>query len=115
MAVPEDQIGNPTLVDYLAEASIRLVQQGTRGIVNVVGKDLLPRSEFAKALARVFGLDPAMIVPVPTASLKQRAQRPLRGGLRTDKLYGLLGAEAISLEEALKRLRRRWWGDAQSA
>ncbi|MBI2987266.1 MAG: lipopolysaccharide biosynthesis protein RfbH [Deltaproteobacteria bacterium] len=113
MAVPEDQIGNPTLVDYLAEASIRLVQQGTRGIVNVVGKDLLPRSEFAKALARVFGLDPAMIVPVSTASLKQRAERPLRGGLKVERLSQLLGTEAMSLEEAFKRLRRQWRGDAQ--
>jgi dTDP-4-dehydrorhamnose reductase len=67
MQVPEDQVGNPTLVDYLAEASIRLVQQETRGIVNVVGKDLLSRSEFGKALARAYGLDPEMITPVPTA------------------------------------------------
>ncbi|MEE9569833.1 MAG: lipopolysaccharide biosynthesis protein RfbH [Candidatus Binatia bacterium] len=113
MQVPEDQVGNPTLVDYLAEASIRLVQQETRGIVNVVGKDLLSRSEFGKALARVFGLDPELITPVPTASLKQRALRPLRGGLKIERLSQLLGTEAMSLEEALKRLRRQWSGDIQ--
>jgi len=113
LQVPEDQVGNPTLVDYLAEASVRLVQQHTCGIVNVVGKDLIPRSEFSRALARVFGLDPQMIVPVPTASLKQRAQRPLQGGLKTEKLGRLLGTEAMSLDEALKRLRRQWRGDAQ--
>ena len=113
MQVPEDQIGNPTLVDFLAEASIRLVQQDTRGIVNVVGKDLLSRSEFGKALARAFGLDPEMITPVPTADLEQRAQRPLRGGLKIEKLSQLLGTEAMHLEEALKRLRRKWRGDSQ--
>jgi len=113
MQVPEDQVGNPTLVDYLAEASIRLVQQGTRGIVNVVGKDLLSRSEFGKALARAYGLDPEMITPVPTASLKQRALRPLCGGLQTERLSRLLSTEAMSLEEALKRLRRQWRGDIQ--
>jgi dTDP-4-dehydrorhamnose reductase len=111
MQVPEDQVGNPTLVDYLAEASIRLVQQETRGIVNVVGKDLLSRSEFGKALARVYGMDPEMITPVPTASLKQRAQRPLWGGLKIERLSQLLGTEAMSLEEALKRLHRQWRGD----
>jgi CDP-6-deoxy-D-xylo-4-hexulose-3-dehydrase len=113
MQVPEDQIGNPTLVDYLAEASVRLVQQEIQGIVNVVGKDRLSRSEFGKALARVFNLDPEMITPVPTSVLKQRAQRPLGGGLKTERLSQLLGTEAMSLEEALKRLRRRWRGDAQ--
>jgi len=110
---PEDQFSNPTLVDYLAEASARLVQQGTKGIVNVVGRDLLSRLEFGKALARVFGLDPEMVIPVPTGSLRQRAQRPLRGGLKTEKLIRILGTEAMPLEEALKRLRRQWRGDAQ--
>lgn len=113
MRVPEDQFGNPTLVDYLAEASVRLLQQGAHGIVHVVGKDLLARSDFGKALAKVFGLDPELIQPVPTAALKQRARRPLRGGLRTEKLSRLLGTEAMSLEEALKRLRRHWRADAQ--
>lgn len=114
MQVAQDQIGNPTLVDYLAEASVRLAQQETRGVVNVVGKDLLPRSEFAKALARLFGLDPELIVPVATTVLKQRAPRPLRGGLKVEKLKQLLGTEAMALDEALKRLRRQWRGDIQT-
>ena len=108
MKVPDDQVGNPTLADYLAEASRCLAQQETRGIVNVVGRDLMPRSEFARALAQVFGLDPQLIVPVSTASLMQRAPRPLRGGLRVEKLRQLLGTEAMTLDEALKRLRRQW-------
>jgi CDP-6-deoxy-D-xylo-4-hexulose-3-dehydrase len=113
MQVPEDQVGNPTLVDYLAEASVRLVQQEARGVVNVVGKDLLSRAEFAKALARIFGVDPKLILPVATPDVKQYAQRPLRGGLKVEKLGRLLGTEAMSLEEALKRLRRQWRADAQ--
>jgi len=111
MRVPEDQFGNPTLVDYLAEASVRLFQQGTHGVVNVVGKDLLSRADFGKALAKVFGLDPALVQPVATSALQQRAQRPLRGGLKTEKLSQLLGIQAMPLEEALKRLRRQWRAD----
>jgi dTDP-4-dehydrorhamnose reductase len=83
--------------------------------VNVVGKDLLARSDFGKALALVFGLDPQMIVPVSTASLKQRARRPLRGGLRTEKLSQLLGTEAMALDEALKRLCRQRQGDSHKS
>lgn len=111
MRAPEDQFGTPTLVDYLAEASIRLFQQGTHGIVNVVGKDLLSRADFGKALAKVFGLDPALVEPVATSALQQRAQRPLRGGLKTEKLSQLLGTQAMPLEEALNRLRRQWRAD----
>ncbi len=114
MEVPEDQYSNPTLVDYLAEASVRLVQGDVQGVVNVVGKDLLSRADFARALARVFGLDPEMIVRVSTASLGQRAPRPLRGGLKTERLAQLLGTEAMPLEEALKRLRRQWRGEGQT-
>ena len=115
MLVPEDQWGNPTLVDYLAEASLRLVERGARGIVNVVGRERLPRSEFAKELARTFLLDPGLIQPVPTEQLGQRAPRPLQGGLKTDRLHQLLGTEAMSLEEALKRLRRQWRADTHVA
>jgi CDP-6-deoxy-D-xylo-4-hexulose-3-dehydrase len=78
-----------------------------------VGKDLLSRADFGRALAKVFGLDPARIEPVLTAALQQRAQRPLRGGLKTEKLQQLLGTEAMSLEEAFKRLRRQWRADVQ--
>lgn len=108
LRVPSDQVGNPTLVDYLAEVSLRLVETGIEGVVHVVGRDLLPRSDFAAAVARVFGLDSQLIDPVSTAELSQLAPRPLHAGLKTEKLYKLLGTEPMALDEALKRLRRQW-------
>ena len=111
MRVPDDQWGNPTFVDYLAEVSVRLVQMGAKGIFNVVGKDRIPRSELARALARAMALDPTLIVPVPTSELGQRAPRLLQGGLKTDKLEGILGTEPLDLNELLKRFRRQWRAD----
>jgi len=111
--VPDDQVGNPTLVDYLAEASLRLVQQDAKGIVNVVGQDRLARADLGRSLARAFGLNPELIVGIPTARLGQRAMRPLQGGLKTDKLTALLGTEPMPLSEALKRLRRQWRADVK--
>lgn len=107
VTVPSDQISNPTLAEYLAEATMELLGQGFRGTVNVAGKDLVPRSEFAKRLVRTFGGNPDRVVAAETRSLKQKTARPLRGGLRTDKLARLLGREAMTLEEALKRLREK--------
>lgn len=111
MRVPDDQQTTPTLAEYLAEISFRLVQMGVEGVVNVAGKDLLLRSDLGKALAGAFGLDANLIVPVPTAQLGQRAGRPLQGGLRTDKLRALLGTEPLDINESLKRLRRQWRAD----
>ena len=106
MTIPMDQFGNPTLADYLAEISFALAQRGVRGIVNVVGKDLIARSDFARALVKLYEGSPDLVVPVTTASLKQKAPRPLYGGLRTEKLERLVGRKAMPLDEALKRLER---------
>lgn len=111
MRVPDDQWCNPTLVDYLAEVSVRLVQMRVQGIFNVVGKDRMPRSELGKALARAMALDPGLVIPVPTAELGQRASRPLQAGLKTYKLEQALGTEPLDLHESLKRFRRHWRAD----
>jgi dTDP-4-dehydrorhamnose reductase len=108
MRVPADQIGNPTLVDFLAEASVRLAQDDVRGeTVNVVGRDRVPRTEFAVRLARRLGLDSKLIQPVTTAELKQIAPRPLDAGLKTDKLEYLLGSPPIALDQAIERFVQR--------
>ena len=109
--VANDQWSNPTLADYLAEASLRLIQAHTRGIFNVVGKDRMSRAQLAQALARAMALDVNLIEPVPTSELGQRARRPLQGGLRTDRLIGVLGTEPLDLPESLKRFRRQWRAD----
>jgi dTDP-4-dehydrorhamnose reductase len=108
MTIPMDQFGNPTLAEYLAQMSLTLAQRGARGVVNVVGADLVARSDFALALVKLFGGSPDLIVPVPTESLKQKAPRPLRGGLKIAKLERLLGGKAMALDDALKRLAQQW-------
>lgn len=103
MRVPSDQIGNPTLADFLAEASVQLARRDVREIVNVVGRDRVPRTEFAVRLARRLGLDPDLIDSVTTAELGQIAPRPLNAGLHTDKVTSILGAPAMGIDEALDR------------
>jgi dTDP-4-dehydrorhamnose reductase len=112
MTIPDDQLGTPTWAEYLARASVQLATGGVSGIVNVAGKDTVPRSEFARALVRTFGGEPERVIAVSTASLKQKATRPLRGGLRTDKLRGLLGGGPISLEDSLAGLKQDWCRDS---
>ncbi len=114
MRAPDDQLCNPTLAEFLAEACLRLVQAGAEGSVNVVGKDRVSRAELARQLARGMALDPDLIVPVPTGALGQKAPRPLQGGLKTDRLTALLGTEPLDLAESLKRFRRGWRADTHT-
>jgi dTDP-4-dehydrorhamnose reductase len=106
-----DQWSNPTLSAYLAEASVRFVQASATGIFNVVGKDRMPRTEFAKALCRTIALDPNLIIPALTSELGQDAPRPLMAGLKTERAQRFLGAEPLNLDESLKRFRQEWWED----
>lgn len=109
----EDQLDNPALVDYVAEASLRLVQQGVRGLVHLGGRELLPRAEWARAVAKAFGFAESLIAPVPWTALPARRGLPQRGGLTTEKISRLLGTEALPLTDAMKRLRRHFVAESQ--
>jgi dTDP-4-dehydrorhamnose reductase len=103
--IVDDQIGNPTLVDDLAYGLLRAVELGKTGIYNIAGRDICTRYEFAVRLARVFGLDESLIVPIKTASLKQPAARPLKSGLITLKAEVELGFKPSSVEHGLEVLK----------
>lgn len=113
--VAEDQISNPTLAEYLAEVTLRLVQARQEGLVNVAGHDWIDRPSFARKIAGCFLLDPGLIEPATSDELSQPARRPLQGGLDTSKLERCLGTETMSLDEALKRVRRQWRADTYQA
>lgn len=112
MTIPADQLSSPTWAGYLADVSVRLMESGVSGVVNVVGRDTVSRTEFARSLVKLFGGKPERVIPVSTASLRQKAARPLRGGLRTEKLRDLLGQVPLSLEESLARLKLDWQRNA---
>ncbi len=114
LKVPDDQWCNPTLAEYLADASVRLIEGSAYGLVNVVGKDRMPRSEMARSLASIMGLDPNLVIGVPTANLERKAPRPLQGGLKTALLERLLGTEAMGFQEALDRFKNMWRSDVEA-
>jgi dTDP-4-dehydrorhamnose reductase len=105
VSIVDDQIGNPTLVDDLAYGLLRAVELGKTGIYNIAGRDICSRYEFAVRLARVFGLDESLIIPIKTASLKQPAARPLTSGLITLKAEVELGFKPSSIEHGLEVLK----------
>ena len=102
IAVPEDQVGTPTYAPTLADAVFDLLAAGERGVINVAGRQLVTRDEFARETARVFGEDPTLVRPVVTAELDQPAPRPLRAGLCTELTERRLGRELPGYAEGLR-------------
>jgi dTDP-4-dehydrorhamnose reductase len=103
VTVPSDQLATPTWSAELATGAAAVAERP--GIWHVAGPEFLSREGFARLIAEVFALDESLIASVPTASLNQPARRPLRGGLRTDKLRRETGLTFLPVREALLRLR----------
>ena len=79
--VPSDQVSTPTFSRDLARVAVTLAGSGAHGVVHVTGPELMSRLELAQRVARFFGLEGGLVEGVPTASLRQRARRPLLSGL----------------------------------
>ena len=104
--VVADQVGSPTLADNLAEMVLALAHGPAQGVYHTVGASRLGRYEFAQLVAEVFDLDPGFIEPITTAELRQPAPRPLKAGLRTDRLRREFPTvPVLTAEAALEGLR----------
>ncbi len=99
-----DQWGNPTLAEDLALSIWKLVEGGHSGLFNVVGSEWNSRFEWAQAIAAYYGLDGSLIHPCLTSDLKQAALRPLKSGLRIDKLVEITGFSPRDVSGQLKRV-----------
>ncbi len=97
-----DQTVSPTLADNAAELCIAVAESDVQGLVHCAGAEAVTRVEFCRALARKLGADESLIVPTALAELKLPAPRPLRCGLRVDKVRAL-GGRPLSIDEALDR------------
>ncbi|MDD2804834.1 MAG: SDR family oxidoreductase [Elusimicrobiales bacterium] len=104
MRVPSDQYSNPTYAPDLAAAVLDLAAAGASGIYNVVGPDWLSRYEFALKACEAFGFAPDFLEPKPTSDLGQAAARPLRAGLKTEKLSKKLGRSLPPAAESLRKI-----------
>ncbi|HWE36746.1 MAG TPA: SDR family oxidoreductase [Isosphaeraceae bacterium] len=116
---PSDQWSSPSYGPDVVLAAVRLAEDRASGLEHVAGPETISRPDFARALAEAFGLDPAGIVAKPTAELGQGAPRPLRAGLRIDRLDrrwpGLMRPLSATLPDFLARLdAREGWADPRS-
>jgi dTDP-4-dehydrorhamnose reductase len=103
-----DQQVSPTLARNGAEMALELLlDTAYRGVLHTAGATVVDRVEFARRLARRFGLSEE-IVPVKTADVKLLAPRPLRCGLKVERAAALLRARPLALDEQLDRFHAEW-------
>jgi dTDP-4-dehydrorhamnose reductase len=102
ISVVTDQLGNPTLAYDLAEAVWALISEGRSGLYHAAGSDWMSRCDWAKAVAAFHGLDESLIHTAVTADLRQDAPRPLRSGLRCEKLARDTGLRLRGLRAQLE-------------
>ncbi|MDP6339667.1 MAG: dTDP-4-dehydrorhamnose reductase [Candidatus Marinimicrobia bacterium] len=105
--VVDDQWNNPTWTESLASVISRLIEGGAFGLYHYGDKDLINRCEFAHLIAKVFELDASLISPISTAELDQPAPRPLKSGLKTEKIESELGIVPNSVETCLMKIRKQ--------
>lgn len=102
---PEDQWGNPTYVENLVEVAVDLAAQDCRGTFHVCGADWVNRDQFCREAARAFGLPDTLIKAVRSEPGTQRAQRPLKGGMKTDKVRERTRVPLMGVAEGLARMK----------
>jgi dTDP-4-dehydrorhamnose reductase len=105
MRIPSDQISSPTLNIDLARATVELCERDLRGVYHLAGDDVLDRFAFAQIACTTFGLDPSKLTPVTTASLRQKAVRPLKAGLLVSKAQRELATPLRPAEAGLVAMR----------
>ncbi len=101
-----DQRASPSYNPDVAAASVELAERELLGLWHVAGPETLDRYAFALLVCREFALDGSKLTPVKTAELKQKAARPLDGGLDVRKAQAALRAPLRGPTEGLAAMHR---------
>ncbi len=105
--VVDDQWNNPTWTESIASIIKVLIEKEAIGLYHYGDKDYMNRYELAQLIAKVFELDAALISPISTSKLNQPAPRPLKSGLKTEKIESALGIVPNSVETCLHEIRKQ--------
>jgi dTDP-4-dehydrorhamnose reductase len=83
----------------------KIIEFKKEGIFNIGGREMISRYDFTLRIAKYFGLDEKLIIPILTKELDQLASRPLKSGLITIKAETEIGFKAQTIEETLALMK----------
>lgn len=113
LTVVADQLGSPSYASDLAGGIAQLVARHATGIFHLTNSGSCSRFEFAQAIARELGADPARVVPITSDTLTLRARRPaytvLANAAWQELGFPLLRSWDAALQARLERDGRWMW------
>jgi dTDP-4-dehydrorhamnose reductase len=104
--VVNDQLGSPTYVNDLAEIIIQLIHK-KNGIYHVSNTGTCTWYEFAKAIFKEAGYNPALVLPTTTEKFRAAAPRPRFSVLQHDALMRENVITPRVWNDALKEFMRK--------
>jgi dTDP-4-dehydrorhamnose reductase len=96
----------PLLVNDLSHLLLKILDMRLSGLYHVVSQECTSKYEFGVRLARRFGLNESLIIPVSLEDAGLEASRSPRLILRSDKLARALGEPPPDLSSGLEGLYR---------
>lgn len=101
LRVVTDEVGNPTYVEDLAEAIVRLIQTHAYGIYHFVNEGAASRHEFAREILRLSGREEVHVEPITLAEFRRASTPPPYAPL-ANNAGAALGIRLRPWEEALE-------------
>ena len=103
--MPEDVLSTPISTMSLAEAIAELLEKDASGVYNIASPDIISRSQFARKVAHVFGLDESLISPVSVHDMFLPAEIGRDLSLDAEKARSELKAGLPNVVSSLIRIR----------
>jgi dTDP-4-dehydrorhamnose reductase len=101
----QDVVFSPLLVDDLVDMLLAIIGSTVRGVYHLSARDAVSKFDFARCLARQFGLDQELVIAGSVSSARLRAPRPLLTSLNPAKAEAALGRAMPTVEEGLRRFQ----------
>ncbi len=102
----EDVVSMPLSAFNCAETVWAAAERRLTGALHVAGADRVSLFHFAQETARVFGFDPARVIPVPSSHWTGLAPRPRDTSFVTARMEQALGVRPVGIAEGLAGMLR---------
>lgn len=102
--VVDDQIGNPTIAENLAQTCFKLVEKDSFGLFHVAGAEPISRYHLAVAVAKEFDWNEKLITRIKSKEFPQKAPRPMDVSLNVSKVQSL-GLTLLNVKSSLGLLK----------
>jgi dTDP-4-dehydrorhamnose reductase len=107
--VVEDQMGQPTNAEDLADLIINLIsEQPQPGVYHASNSGIISWYEFAQAIFEFANLDVGRVIPVPSDAYLTKAKRPkfsaIGQNLWSDSAYAVMGTWDSALQKSMQNI-----------